>query len=83
MFEVLVKVDTKTNEPIIIILLLVEQVAGHPYKIHLVQNSSQLSQVTLAQLCGWYLECLFLLQSCVYKSLALVEKIHVIELVLF
>lgn len=60
MFEVLVKVDTKTNEPIIIILLLVEQVAGHPYKIHLVQNSSQLSQVTLAQLCGWYLECLFL-----------------------
>lgn len=27
MFEVLVKVDTKTNEPIIIILLLVEQVA--------------------------------------------------------
>ena len=50
MFSVSQSLDTKTGEPIIITLLLVEGVTGHPYKIHvhLMPNSSQLSQVTLS-----------------------------------
>lgn len=57
MFSVSQSLNTKTGEPIIITLLLVEGVTGHPYKIHvhLMPNSSQLSQVTLSQLCGRYL----------------------------